>query len=127
MSLVPHERLLVLLQFLGCHPTQALMSWSNKMSESSINTSITLTREILHDKMIPDYLQLPTLYQAKEEAELFARRFPPKKFRLSRRNRQEHNNRRRMSKYDFPKIIEFATDGTHVNSNTLFILLNILL
>ena len=118
MSLVPHERLLVLLQFLGCHPTQALMSWANKMSESSINTSIALTRDVLHQYLIPEYLDLPSMSQAKEEAELFARRFPPKKYRSRRRHRRQ--NRRGMSKYDFPKIVEFAVDGTHVKGNSLY-------
>ena len=124
MSLVPHERLLILLQYLGCHPTQVLMSWANKVSESAINTSIALTRDVLHEKMIPRYLKLPTLPQAKEEAKLFARRFPPKRSRSRRPDRRRRLNRRQLSKYDFPKIIEFAVDGTYVNSNTLYFYYN---
>ena len=106
MSLRPYERLLVFLQYLGCHPTQVYMSWANRVSESAINSSITLTREILLEQMIPRYLHLPTVAESKEEAELFARRFPPKRSN-SRRPRRQHRrqNGQRMSKYDFPKII----------------------
>ena len=118
MSLRPHERLLLFLQYISCHPTQVYMSWANRVSEAAVNTSIALTREVLMEHMIPKYLHLPSLAEAKEEAELFARRFPPKKSDL-RRQRRPQNERRRMSKYDYPKIVEFAVDGSHVQGNTL--------
>ena len=89
------------------------------MSETSINNSVSLTTEILHEKMLPEYLHLPTLLEAKEEANLFALRFPPKKGSKrhhSYRNRRPQQGRhRRRSKYDFPQIVEFAVDGTHIN------------
>ena len=111
MSLLPHERLLVFLQYIGCHPTQSFLSYANKMSETSINSSINLCREILHEAMIPQYLHPPTLAQEKEEAALFAQRYPPRRHERPNLSRQTTQNAR----CDFPKIIIMAVDGTHVN------------
>ena len=89
------------------------------MSETSISNSVTLCTEILFEKMIPEYLHLPTVLEAKEEANLFSLRFAPKKGSKrhhSYRNRRPRQGRhRRQSKFDFPPIVEFAVDGTHVN------------
>ena len=62
--------------------------FANKMSETSINSSINLCREILHEAMIPQYLHPPTLAQEKEEAALFAQRYPPRRHERPNLSRQ---------------------------------------
>ena len=80
--------------------------WSHNMSYGSVVESNSIVREILHENMVRNkaYIHLPTRQQALHEAELFSWQYGP------RRNQRVARNPR----YNFPKILVFMIDGTHI-------------
>ena len=110
-SIKPHERLLCFLWTSGGNATFMSQEWSHNMSYGSVVESNSITREILYEHMVLSkrYLHLPTRQQSLHEAELFARKYGP------RRNQQVAIR----PVYNFPQILVFMCDGTHIESRCI--------
>ena len=110
-SIKPHERLLCFLWTSGGNATFMSQEWSHNMSYGSIVESNSITREILYEYMVQSkrYLHLPTRQQSLHEAELFARKYGP------RRNQKVAIH----PVYNFPQILVFIIDGTHIEGRCI--------
>ena len=103
------ERGLVLafLYFAGDNSTFSNQGWSHKMSKGAISESVRFTMRIFYEVLYKKYVHFQTEADAKREAELF-----------SRRHINEVNADGQIER-NFPKIIQTAVDGCHVNCELL--------
>ena len=88
-SIMPSERLLAYLYFLGTNLQYYHSGTNHGLSEGGTAESISAVNEVLFNYLVPDYIRDPTPAEAREEARLFG------------------------ELADFPPIIWGSIDGTH--------------
>ena len=99
--------MLAFLYFAGDNSTFSNQGWSHKMSKGAISESVRFTMRIFYEVLYKKYVHFQTEADAKREAELF-----------SRRHINEVNAHGQIER-NFPKIIQTAVDGCHVNCELL--------
>ena len=77
------------------------------MSKGAINESVKFAIRVFRDILYDKYVHFQTKADAKREAELFSR------------TRINYVNADGQIEYNFPKIIQMAVDGCHVNSKSI--------
>ena len=70
-SILPSERLLAYLYFLGTNLQYYHSGTNHGLSEGATAESISAVNEVLFNYLVPDYLKVPSQEEAKAEAKLF--------------------------------------------------------